>query len=121
MRELIINYLIESGFVNNYVKKLTYPADQDNLYEDYLQETWLSILEIPEQKICQLYQNRINTNDPFYEVRNYVSMVIRNTVHSTTSSAYRKLKKQSTIADNLNTEEWKYLSNTIPDETQLFQ
>lgn len=121
IRDEVIQYLIDSKFVYSYVKKLVYPSDQDDLYEDYLGETWLSILEIPEQKIEQLYKNRINTDDPFYEVRNYISMVIRNTVCSTTSAAYRKLKKQSTISKNLNYEEWKYLENTIPETVSMLQ
>ena len=34
--------------------------------------------------------------------------------------AYRKLKKQSTVAQNLNEEEWDFLKNTIPDNQTIF-
>lgn len=118
VKEKIIDYLIQSGFVQYYVKKLVYPEDQDFLYEDYLQEVWLQILEIKEEKWLQLYNQR-QSQDEFYDVRNWVSILIRNTVRSTTSSAYRKLKKQTTIVDNISDDEWDYLKNTIPDDDIL--
>ena len=115
LRNKIINYLYDSGFVNNYIKKLMWQTDIDNLYEDYCQEVFLQICEVKEEKWEELMNNNNTKNDEFYSVRNWVSMLIYNTVHSETSAAYRRLKKQSTISQNITDDEWKYLANTIED------
>ncbi len=119
MRDEVINYLLTSGFVENYTKKLIWPCDKADYQEDYLQEVWLCVCEVSEEKWNQLYNRRPN-QDPYYDIRNWVSMLIRNTVRSTTSAAYRKLKKQSTVAKICDTAEWDYLANTVPDEQRMF-
>ena len=119
MRDELLNYLIKSNFVTSYTKKLVYPSDKDNLQDDYISEVWLQICEIPESKWQEIMNNNKNS-DSMYGVRNFVSVIIKNTVRSTTSSAYRKLKKQSTIADNLSDEEWDFLKNTIEDTNTIF-
>ena len=119
MRDEILDYLIKSKFVESYTKKLVYPSDKDNLQDDYIQETWLAILEVKDEKWQEIMNNNKNS-DPMYGVRNFVSVIIKNTVRSTTSSAYRKLKKQSTVAQNLNDDDWEILKNTIPDTNTIF-
>ena len=119
MRDEIIDYLYKSGFVANYVKKLMFPSDIDDLYEDYLQETWLALLEVDEEKWTTLYKRRPDKDD-FYDVRNYVSVVIRNTVKSTTSAAYRRLKRQGTVTRQLDSDEWKLMENTVEDDTDIY-
>lgn len=119
MRDEILDYLIKSKFVESYTKKLVYPSDKDNLQDDYISEVWLQLCEIKDEKWQEIMNNNKNS-DPMYGVRNFVSVIIKNTVRSTTSSAYRKLKKQSTVAQNLNEEEWDFLKNTIPDNQTIF-
>ena len=119
MRDKILNYLIKSNFVTSYTKKLVYPSDKDNLQNDFIQEVWLQLCEVKDEKWQEIMNNNKNS-DPMYGVRNFVSVIIRNTVHSTTSSAYRKLKKQSTVAQNLSDDNWEILKNTIPDTNTIF-
>lgn len=119
IRDKVLKYLYESGFVQFYTKKLLYREDINDLYEDYLQEVWLQICEIPEKKWEEITRNNTNP-DQMYGVRNFVSVVIRNTVISTTSSAYRKLKKQNTVAKQMTDGEWQYLSNVVPDTMTIF-
>ena len=119
MRDIILDYLIKSNFVESYTKKLVYPSDKADLQDDFLQEVWLQICEIPEKKWKEIMKNNTNS-DQMYGVRNFVSVVIRNTVISTTSSAFRKLKKQSTVSKQLNDLEWQYLENTVPDNQTMF-
>lgn len=118
-RDEIINYLVESGFVENYCKKLVYPSDKSEFQNDFIQECWLQICEISEDKWIEIIDSNKN-KDRFYGVRNFVSVVIRNTVVSTTSAAFRKLKKQNTVAKQLNENEWQYLENTVPDTITMF-
>ena len=119
MRDIILNYLIKSNFVESYTKKLVYPSDKADLQDDFLQEVWLQICEIPEKKWEEITRNNTNP-DSMYGVRNFVSVVIRNTIVSTTSAAYRKLKKQKTVSKQLNDNEWQYLENTVPDTMTMF-
>ena len=119
IRDKVLKYLYESGFVQFYTKKLLYREDINDLYEDYLQEVWLQICEIPEKKWEEIMRNNTN-QDQMYGVRNFVSVVIRNTVVSTTSAAFRKLKKQNTVAKQMTDGEWQYLSNVIPDTMTMF-
>ena len=119
MRDEILDYLIKSNFVTSYTKKLVFPSDKESLQDDYIQEVWLQICEIPESKWEQIMNNNKNS-DSMYGVRNFVSVIIKNSVRSVTSSAYRKLKKQSTIADNLSDDDWEFLANTIPDNQTIF-
>ena len=119
MRDIILDYLIKSNFVESYTKKLVYPSDKADLQDDFLQEVWLQICEIPEKKWEEITRNNTNP-DQMYGVRNFVSVVIRNTVISTTSAAFRKLKKQNTVAKQLDEKEWQYLENTVPDNQTMF-
>ena len=82
IRDKVLKYLYESGFVQFYTKKLLYREDINDLYEDYLQEVWLQICEIDEKKWEELYNRRTN-QDEFYDIRNWLSVLIRNTVVST--------------------------------------
>ncbi len=115
IRNKVLNYLYNCGFVHNYVKKLMYREDIDNLYDDFVQETFLQLCEVKEEKWEELMYNNDNNHDEYYQVRNWVSMLIRNTVRSTTSAAFRRLKKQATVTQQCNDEEWKYLANTVED------
>ena len=119
MRDIILDYLIKSNFVESYTKKLVYPSDKENLQDDFISEVWLQICEIPEKKWEEIMRNNTNP-DQMYGVRNFVSVVIRNTVVSTTSAAFRKLKKQNTVAKQMTDGEWQYLSNVIPDTMTMF-
>ena len=119
MRDIILDYLIKSNFVESYTKKLVFPSDKENLQDDFLQEVWLQICEIPEKKWKEIMKNNTNP-DRMYGVRNFVSVVIRNTVVSTTSAAFRKLKKQNTVAKQMTEGEWEYLANTVPDNQTMF-
>ena len=119
IREKVLKYLYDSNFVKYFVKKLMYSEDIEDLYEDFLQEVYFQLCEVSEEKWLELY-NRRDNQDEFYDIRNWVSVLIRNTVRSTTSSAYRKLKKQSTVTQNLSDDDWEILKNTIPDNQTIF-
>ena len=119
MRDIILDYLIKSNFVESYTKKLVYPSDKENLQDDFISEVWLQICEISEKKWEEIMRNNTNS-DQMYGVRNFVSVVIRNTVVSTTSAAFRKLKKQNTVAKQMTDGEWNYLANTVPDNQTMF-
>lgn len=85
-RDDILQELFETEFVEKYTRQLCMRPD---LLEDYVQEVWLLIAELPEDKLQEMYQiDGINT------IRRYVSGVINRTVRSKTSAAYYKLIKR---------------------------
>lgn len=121
LRDYAINYLIDSKFVDALVKKLMFPSDIDDLYGDYLNETYLAILELPVEKWAVLYKSSIAKGKSYeFEIRNYISMVIRNTVRSTSSYAYKKLKRHKEVEYQQDSVRWEVLENTIADESEVY-
>lgn len=120
LREEALQYLWDSSFVSALCKKSIYPSDIDNLYEDYLQECWLSILELKDEVWLKLYNSSIEKDTDYqYEIRNYVSRVILNTCHSKSSNAYRKLKKSAKYETTQDNVKWDVIKNTLPDSTEI--
>lgn len=120
IREEAIEYLVYSGFVDALCKKSIFSSDIDDLYEDYKQECWLSILELKDTVWEKLYETAIEKGtDYFYQVRNYVSRVILNTCRSDSSNAYRKLKRHNVTEYRRSDTQWKVYSNSIPDTTEI--
>lgn len=120
IKDYVVDYLLRSGFVAAYVKKLMFPSDIDNYYEDYLQEAWLSILEQKPQvwdKLCNSAQRK--ETDLEYEARNYFSRVIANTVRSRSSNAYRKLKGCVRNQEQQDSVRWDVLANTVADNKEI--
>lgn len=121
LREFGIKYLIDSGFVDALSKKLMFPSDINDLYEDYRNECYLAILELPDNKWRILYDSSIKKGKSFeYEIRNFVSVIVRNTVRSTSSQAYKRLKKNSVYEQGVDDNTWKIMEYSIPDDAVDF-
>ena len=123
IRNKCIDYLINSGFIEAYVKKLMFNSEIDNLYEDYVQEVYLAILEVPTEKITKLYTNSVDNNDKdsFYQLRNWISRLVYNTVHSDSSNAYKKLKKHSLTERTKNDIQWQVYRNSIEEPKGIME
>ena len=122
IKDYIINYLITSGFVNALTKKVMFPSDIDNLYEDYVSECWLAILEQKPEVWMKLYNSTIEKNtDLEYEARNYFSRVIMNVVRSKSSNAYRKLKRNKKYETTQDEVKWDVIKNSIPDSREIIE
>ena len=93
------------------------PSDIDELYEDYVQEVSLNICEVKEQIFIDLYNNSKEKNkDEWYDIRNWISVLIRNTVRSTSSNAYKVLKKKSVTELHKTNEEWHIMEYGIAED-----
>lgn len=122
IREEGIEWLLNSGFVDALVKKNIFPSDIDNYYEDYLQETWLCILELKDTVWERLYNTAIETGtDYIYQVRNYISRIILNTCKSDSSNAYRRLKRHNATELHRNDMQWELMENGIADDKDIFE
>ncbi len=120
LREDALEYLHNSNFVKSLVRKTIFNSQIDNYYEDYVQECWLSILELKDTVWKKLYETAIEKGtDYYYQVRNYVSRVILNTVRSDSSNAYRKLIKHNTKEQDKGESDWRIMAYNIPDENGI--
>lgn len=116
LKDYAMNYLIRSGFVDALVKKNVYPDDIDNYYDDFRQEAYLAILELKMEVWDKLLKSAIEKDVEYeYEIRNYVSRVILNTVKSTSSNAYRKLKKPSVKEKIIEDAKWSQLRSDLTE------
>jgi cell division septum initiation protein DivIVA len=114
LKDYAMNYLIESGFVDALVRKNIYYDDIEYYYKDFRQEAYLALLELKPGTWTKLYKSAREKKVEFeYEIRNYVSRIVMNTCRSTSSNAYRKIKKPS-IKENLqDATKWEMLSNKL--------
>lgn len=116
LKDYAMNYLVRSGFVDALVKKNIFPDDIDKYYEDFRQEAYLAILELKFEVWSKLLQSAIEKDvDYEYEIRNYVSRVILNTCRSTSSNAYRKLKKPSVREKIIEDAKWNQLRSDLTE------
>lgn len=116
LKDYAMNYLVRSGFVDALVKKNIFPDDIDNYYEDFRQEAYLAILELKIEVWSKLLKSAIEKDvDYEYEIRNYVSRVVLNTVKSTSSNAYRKLKKPSIREKIIEDAKWNQLRSDLTE------
>lgn len=122
LREEALDYLLNSGFVEALVKKTMFNSDIDYYYEDYLQEVWLVILEQKDEVFEKLYNTALEKGtDYHYQLRNYFSRVIYNTVISDSSNAFRRLKKPSFTEKIQTPVQWEVYENTIPEPKTIIQ
>lgn len=116
LKDYAMNYLVRSGFVDALVKKSIFPDDIDSYYDDFRQEAYLAILELKIEVWGKLLKSAIEKDvDYEYEIRNYVSRVILNTVKSTSSNAYRKLKKPSIREKIIEDAKWSQLRSDLTE------
>lgn len=92
-REYIINELLESQFIPNYIKKIADPSDIEFL-EDAENDVWLIVLSIPEEKLKGIYNGNLNN------LRRFVSGIIHRQIKSTSSSYYRTYKRPLKYIDS---------------------
>jgi hypothetical protein len=86
-----IEYICNLGLVEGYLRKLIYHDDMQD-YDDYRQELYLQICEVPEEKWDRLWKQGTAT-DGAKAIRGYVSGLIYRNVRSKNSKIYNRLKK----------------------------
>lgn len=120
IKDYVVDYLIKSNFIYCLVKKTMFHSDIDNLLDDFYQEVMIAVLEQKDELWLKLYDSAIEKGtDLEYEARNYFSRVVFNTVKSTSSNAYKKLKRHS-LTEHIQTDvQWKIYANSIPENKTI--
>ena len=108
-REKILDELVKSGFIEWYTLQLMsktsgFIVQTDEEYQEYIQEIWLQICEIQEDKLIELY----NEN----KLKAYVSGLIHRNVKSNTSPAYTHIRKQNNKYIRKSDDDWEKYSDT---------
>ena len=108
-REKILNELVNSGFIEWYTLQLMsktsgFIVQTDEEYQEYIQEIWLQICEIQEDKLIDLYKEN--------KLKAYVSGLIHRNVKSNTSPAYTHIRKQNNKYIRKSDDDWEKYSDT---------
>jgi TRAP-type mannitol/chloroaromatic compound transport system substrate-binding protein len=112
-RQLILNELYNTGFIQNFTKSFAKQNDIDFL-EDEIQDIFLIACEIPEHRLIAMYEDGgINA------VRRFLSGVIHRQMNSTTSAIhnrYRKRQGNTYSTEGMETEEIEKCYKIIENE-----
>ena len=108
-REKILDELVKSGFIEWYTLQLMsktsgFIMQNDEEYQEYIQEIWLQICEIQEDKLIELYTEN--------KLKAYVSGLIHRNVKSNTSPAYTHIRKQNNKYIRKSDDDWEKYSDT---------
>jgi hypothetical protein len=113
IREEVLNYLISTNLVENYIKKIGLSCDLE-IYDDVVQECWLQICEITEQKWIDLI-SQSSEKDKYTKCRAYCSGLIYKNIRSDSSKLFNKLKKYKQYEYTKDDIVWDKFRNEIPD------
>ena len=108
-KEKILNELVNSCFIEWYTLQLMsktsgFILQTDEEYQEYIQEIWLQICEIQEDKLIDLYNDN--------KLKAYVSGLIHRNVKSNTSPAYTHIRKQNNKYIRKSDDDWEKYSDT---------
>lgn len=99
-RNDIISWLSYTQLIENYVKKLEYGDIDPETIQDEIQEIWLSICEIEQNKWDDLYRQGATA------IKAYVSGLIYRQIHSNISKIYTKYKKPYLMFKHISDKTW---------------
>lgn len=102
--EQLIQWLVDTHWVEGRTRKIMSSLDLPYM-DDYIQEIWLQILEVPHDKMMSLWAKGKG------KFCNYIKSIISNNVISTCSILYKKIraaKKSEVYLDDVN---WSMLDN----------
>lgn len=105
----ILNELVKSCFIEWYTLQLMsktsgFIMQTDEEYQEYIQEIWLQICEIQEDKLIDLYTEN--------KLKAYISGLIHRNVKSNTSPAYTHIRKQNNKYIRKSDDDWEKYSDT---------
>ena len=108
-REKILDELVKSCFIEWYTLQLMsktsgFIMQNDEEYQEYIQEIWLQICEIQDDKLIDLYKEN--------KLKAYVSGLIHRNVKSNTSPAYTHIRKQNNKYIRKSDDDWEKYSDT---------
>lgn len=107
--EGLIKWLSDTGWVEGRIGKVISPLDRP-YYDDYVQEVWVQILEVPHDKLLDIW------NRGKGRLVNYIKSIILNNVRSSSSILYKNIRLSRSVERLLDDEQWERLEKTGESE-----
>ena len=108
----LMTWLADTGYIEGLVGKRISPLDR-HLIEDYIQEVWLQILEVPQEKMLDIYRRGKG------KFVNYLKSIVINNVYSKTSHLYKNIREGTHELIHLDDVGWKMLEDNDEAEAYL--
>ena len=98
-RDRIMNWMASTGFIEGFIRVKSHILDRPYL-DDYIQECWVQMLQVPEDKIVELYRSGKG------RFTNYIKMLIMNNIHSNSSILYKHIRMARSKEVYLDDNQW---------------
>lgn len=108
-RQSLMQWLSDSGWVEGFIGKKISPLDRV-YFEDYVQECWLQILLVPEDKILDIWYR---SKGRFI---NYIKSIVVHNIYSYSSHLYKNIRAAGKVEKFLTDEQWQRLEDTGESE-----
>lgn len=113
-RDRILNWMIDTGYIDGLVRKRTSPLDYPHL-EDFTQSCWEEICKIPEEKLLEIYRKGKG------KFTSYIKSLIGHQVYSSCSKTFKENKAVYYTEVYLTDEQWDgFIENGETDFDQQF-
>ena len=108
----LMEWLADTGYIEGLVGKRISPLDRAYL-EDYIQEVWVQILEVPPEKILDVYRRGKG------KFVNYLKSIVMNNIYSNSSHLYKNLRAGQHELVHLDDAGWRHLEDDQDVEITL--
>lgn len=108
----LMAWLADTGYIEGLVGKRISPLDR-HLIEDYIQEVWVQILEVPHDKLLEIWYRGKG------KFTNYLKSIVINNVYSNSSHLYKNIREGTHELIHLDDVGWKMLENDNEAEAHL--
>ena len=98
-KDRIMKWMADTKYIEGFIHKRIHPLDKDYI-DDYIQEVWLQILELDEEKIVEIYKSGKG------RFTNYIKALIMNNIRSTCSNLYKHIRQPRVNEVYLTDEQW---------------
>lgn len=102
----LMNWLADTKWVEGLVSRRISPLDR-HLIEDYIQEVWVQILEVPPEKMMEIWYKGKG------KFVNYIKSIVINQVYSGSSATYKHIKEPNKDMLYLDDAGWECFSNGL--------
>ena len=109
-RQRLVDWMSKTGYVEGYIHKKISPMDKMYV-EDYIQECWIQILEVPDDKMVEIYRKGKG------KFTNYIKTLINNNIRSRVSHLYKNIRADKKNELYLDDAEWSVLLEGEPNTT----
>lgn len=109
--EGIIEWLVNSYWVENYIRKLKGPHFK--YIDDFIQEVWVQILQVPHEKIVSAFQ----IGKP--RLVAFIKQIINNQCNSVNSYAYKNIQAWDAKHISLTDVQWGLLDSEIDEDYEF--